>query len=312
MLKEQSGSTWRSLFAATFAALSLTAGLASAQEAASAATAPSEDETAIRASAEAYEKAFAAADAKALAAAFSEDGELTVETGRTFKGRDAIEQEYAAVFADRAGAKIDVQIESIKFLSPDVAVESGTAQAESKSAAGGPGTKYTAVHVKRDGKWLLANVNESRAAAPRDKERLAALAFLVGEWKADLNAGKTFESRCEWMPGQSFLKRTFSVKEKGQELSSGTQIIGYDPVAAQIVSWTFDSSGGFGHELWELQGGRWRISASNILPDGGTSLATNYLTKGNNDVFTWQSVERSLNDQLLPDTALVRVERVSE
>ena len=312
MLKKHFEATWRGAFAVTLVALSLASGLASAQEAGSTAAAPSEDEAAIRASAEAYEKAFAASDAKALAAAFSEDGELTVETGRTFKGRDDIEQEYTAIFADRAGAKIDVQIESIKFLSPDVAVESGTAQAESKSSASGPGTKYTAVHVKRDGKWLLANVNESRAAAPNDKERLAALAFLVGEWKAELGAGKTYESRCEWMPGQGFLKRTFSVKEKSQELTSGTQIIGYDPLAGQIISWTFDASGGFGHELWEQNGGRWRISASSILPDGGTSLSTNYLTKGDNNSFTWQSVERSLNDQLLPDTALVRVERISE
>ncbi len=312
MFQKHAPATWRGNFIASFAALSLFVGLARAQEATAPANATSDDEAAIRATADAYEKAFAASDAKALAAAFSEDGELTVETGHTFKGRDEIEREYSAIFADRAGSKIDVQIESIKFLSPDVAVETGTAQAESKSSASNTGTKYTAVHVKRDGKWLLANVNESRAAAPIEKEPLAALAFLVGEWKANLDAGKTYESRCEWMPGKGFLKRTFSVKDQGKELTSGVQIVGYDPLASEIVSWTFDSSGGFGHELWESHGGRWRISASSVLPDGGTGLSTNYLTKGDDNSFTWQSVERSLNDQLLPDTALVRVQRVSE
>ncbi len=48
------------------------------------------------------------------------------------------------------------------------------------------------------------------------------------------------------------------------------------------------------------------------MPDGGTSLADNYLTKVNGNTFTWQSVERSLNRQLLPDTAEVSVQRVSE
>ncbi len=271
-----------------------------------------EDEAAIRASAKAYEKAFADADAKALAAMFAEDGELIDVTGRTFKGRDELEQDFAAIFADRPGAKVEVQIDSIKFLSPDVAIETGIAKGQSNSRPAGPPTKYTAVHAKRNGKWLLTNVNESHPATSNDSEQLADLSFLIGEWKADLGAGKVYQMRCEWMPEKSFLKRSFNVQENGKELSAGTQIIGYDPLADQIVSWTFDSSGGFGHEMWDDQGGRWRVTASSILPDGSTSLATNYLTKGDNNSFTWQSVERSLNDQLLPDTTVVRVERVSE
>ena len=47
------------------------------------------------------------------------------------------------------------------------------------------------------------------------------------------------------------------------------------------------------------------------MPKIGTSLATNLLNKINDNTFTWRSVDRSLNDQLLPDTAEVRVERVA-
>lgn len=273
------------------------------------AAATSADEAAIRASAEAYEKDYAAGNAKALADAFMSDGELVDSNGRTIKGREAIEKEFADIFSHQAGAKVKVKIDSIKFLSPDVAIESGMAQASSQSAPSPAPVQYTAVHVKRDGRWLLANVNES-ASSPSDAQaRLEPLAFLVGDWHADLGDGKTYKLQCQWLPGGTFLNRTFQVLEGDKQLTSGTQIIGFDPMIGQICSWTFDSSGGFGHEIWESYGYGWRIQASSVLPDGASGLATNYLKKGGPDSFTWQSKERSLNDQLLPDTALVRVVR---
>ncbi len=273
---------------------------------------PTADEAAIRATAENYEKAFAAGDAKALADQWAEDGELTDSNGRNFKGREAIEQEFGDIFANRPGATVKVDIKSLKFVSPDVAVESGTARAKAKDGAVGEPVQYTAIHVKRDGKWQLENVTETRSSLPNTSSRLADLSWLVGEWQATLGDGKSYRLRCQWMTDQTFLRREFSVQQGNEPLSSGTQIIGWDPILGQIVSWTFDSSGGFGHELWENQDGRWRIAASSILSDGATGLSTNYLTKTNDDTFTWQSVERSLNDQLLPDTAQVRVDRVSQ
>jgi uncharacterized protein (TIGR02246 family) len=272
----------------------------------------SSDEAAIRASAEDYVKAFNAADAKAIAAAWIAEGELHDAAGRAFQGRDEIEQEFTQIFADQPGAEIDVNIDSIKFLNPDVAVETGSSHARSKKGSAGPPIKYSAVHVKRDGQWKLANVTEARVAVPSGAQRLAGLAFLVGEWKASLGEGKTYRMKCQWLPDKSFLSRTFTVSDGEQTLSSGTQIIGWDPILNQIVSWTFDSTGGFGHEIWQDTGSRWEVDASSVLPSGQTALAINHLVPLSNDAFTWQSVERSLGDQLLPDTSLVRVERVSE
>jgi uncharacterized protein (TIGR02246 family) len=273
------------------------------------ATAVSADESTIRSGTKEYEKAFNAGDAKALAAMFAPDAELVDERGKTFKGREQIEGEFAAIFAQQPGAKLQIHCDAVKFLSPEVAIETGTASGETKDGTTSAGTKYSSILVKVDGKWLISNVNEARASTLVGDERLAKLKFLVGNWKADLGEGKTYKSSCQWMPGENFLSRNFSVQQNGQTLSSGTQIIGFDPVVGQIVSWTFDSSGGFGHEIWEETSGRWRIAASSVLPDGATSLATNYLTKLNGNTFTWESNERSLNDQLLPDTAVVRVER---
>ncbi len=301
----------RSLLAAASAVV-LLAAATPAQQTATQQTATATltaDEAAIRASAEAYEKDFAAGNAKALADAYLSDGELVDPSGRTIKGREAIEKEFADIFHHLAGAKVSVKIDSIKFLSPDVAIETGSAQVSSKSAPSPAPVKYTAVHVKRDGAWKLANLNESAASPTDAQSRLEPLAYLVGDWHADLGAGKTYKLECKWMPGETFLSRRFQVLEGDKELASGTQIIGFDPMIGQVCSWTFDSAGGFGHEIWEAYGNGWRIQASSVLPDGGSGLATNFLSKGGPDSFTWQSTERSLNDQLLPDTALVRVVR---
>jgi uncharacterized protein (TIGR02246 family) len=275
-------------------------------------SAPSGDEAAIRASSADYEKTFNKGDAKAVAAFWTSDGELVDETGRVLKGREAIEKEFATIFADQAGAQIEVHTDSIKFLTPEVAIESGTTRARSANTPAGPPVKYTAVLVKGDGKWLLSNVSESPANGTSNARNLASLDWLVGEWKADLGDGKTYRMSCQWMPEKSFLSRTFSATEGDRTLSSGTQIIGWSPLIGGVVSWTFDSSGGVGHEMWEDHGNRWRIDASSLLADGQTSLATNLMNKIDDNTFTWRSVERSLNEKLLPDTAEVRVQRVSK
>jgi uncharacterized protein (TIGR02246 family) len=295
--------------AIAIAALNSAASRAAGQDAPAAA---SSDEADIRAAAEAYEKAYAAGDSKTLAAMFTEDAELTDPSGRTIEGREAIGAEFATTFAREPGGKIDVRIDSIKFITPDVALESGTAQSSSSDGRAAAPVRYTALHVKRNGTWLLQSVNEKPSSTAADSDPLNALAFLIGSWRAQVGAGKTYELECQWMPGNKFIQRQFSIVEGATPINSGVQVIGFDPVLGQIVSWTFDSTGGFGHELWEREDGRWRIQASSTLPDGGSALATNFLTPGDNDSFTWQSVDRSLNGQLLPDTAVVRVKRVAK
>jgi uncharacterized protein (TIGR02246 family) len=268
------------------------------------------DEAAIRASAEAYAKAYNAADANTLAALWTADAEYVDDLGQEFHGRDAIVRELSSTWSDQPGTKLELTVSSIRQLAPDVALETGTSRAKPAEGNPTPGVKYTAVHVKRDGKWLVSNVTESRHVPATNEPYLQDLAWLEGEWKAEAG-GKTTTFQCDWMPNKSFLRRSFTVKEKDQTISSGTQIIGWDPQLVTIVSWTFNSDGGVGRELWSQAGQRWTIEASSTLRDGSTSLATNILMKLDDNTFSWQSVERSLNGDLLPDTAIVRVKRVA-
>ncbi len=89
----------------------------------------SDDEAAIRKSDDAYTDAYNKHDAKALAALWSPEAVyVDPETGEQAVGREAIEKEFAETFAGSKDAKLEVDVKSIKFLSPNVAVESGTAQ----------------------------------------------------------------------------------------------------------------------------------------------------------------------------------------
>src|SRR5262249_4115213 len=72
----------------------------------------------LKASATEFEKAFNAGDAKAIAAQFTENAEAVDEDGEVIEGRDKIEARFAELFKDHPKAKIEVELTSLRKLSP--------------------------------------------------------------------------------------------------------------------------------------------------------------------------------------------------
>jgi uncharacterized protein (TIGR02246 family) len=275
----------------------------------------SEDEAAIRKSDDAYTDAYNKHDAKALAALWSPEAiYVDPETGEQAVGREAIEKEFAETFAGLKDAKLEVAVKSIKFLSPNVAVESGTARVVRPKEEPDEST-YSALFVKREGKWLLDRVTEEEAAAPSapppsNYEHLKDLEWMVGSWiDNDEDDNATIQTDCDWTKNKNFMHRSFAVVVGDQVNMAGMQIIGWDPIAKQIHSWVFDSDGGFGEGKWTHKGNRWLIQQSGTLPDGSKSSAVNIIKKINDDSFTWQTVQRSVNGDLLPDIDEVTIVR---
>ena len=60
-------------------------------------------------------------------------------------------------------------------------------------------TDYTAVHVKRDGQWLLDRVSEVEEPPPPPShyEQLKELEWMVGSWIDD-DEGDVIQTDCEW------------------------------------------------------------------------------------------------------------------
>ncbi len=140
-------------------------------------------DAAIRASAEAFVKAFNRGDAKAVAALWTANGTMADDRGEILRGRKAIEDQYAAFFKAYPGAKMEVSVKSIDFPAPSMAVEDGTAQVVVRQAVPPVASRYTAVHVQEDGKWLMASVRETTIPLSSNFSRLAELGWLIGTWE---------------------------------------------------------------------------------------------------------------------------------
>ncbi len=81
-----------------------------------------EAKVAIAKHARAFIEAFHNGDAKALAAFWTPDGDLIDQTGRRLQGRAAIARSLAAQFAEHKGLKLRIESDSLRFVTPDVAV----------------------------------------------------------------------------------------------------------------------------------------------------------------------------------------------
>ena len=90
------------------------------------------EEKAIRASAEEFLTAFNKGDAKRIGALWTIDCEYVDETGRIFRGRDAIEKEYAAFFAANPGLKMENSISSVKVIGGHSAIEAGASDRQER------------------------------------------------------------------------------------------------------------------------------------------------------------------------------------
>jgi len=253
-----------------------------------------------------YLQAFNRHDAAALAAHWSPTAEnVDLDSGETTRGRAAVEAVFATLFEEDAEATIDIDVESIRPLRDDVAVVDGVSRiAFTESAAphgaaassGAAGSRFSAVVVKRDGRWLLESVREASIAAPAAAtgRPLDALDWLVGAWE-DFGEGVTAGTDCFWSPGRAFLVRRHVVTidppatvrpVAGDDSVPGllppgtgptgtrrelTEIIGWDAERGRIRSWLFTSDGRFAEATWIRERDAWRVRYEGGGPDAALS-----------------------------------------
>jgi uncharacterized protein (TIGR02246 family) len=257
-----------------------------------------------------YMAAYNKGDAKAVASFFAEDADYIDADGQLTKGRAEIEKLLATAFQENPGAKLEISVDDVKQLTPDVVVTRGVATVSPESGAA-EATRFQVIRVKKEDQWQISHLTETPAPAPSAYSQLQALEWLVGSW-TDKAGDQTVETKIDWAASKNFLTRTFKVHENEQEETDGWEIIGWDPDRQQIRSWIFDSNGGFGESTWSNDGEHWLIKASNTLPDGGHSTAENVLTRVDDNTFTWESQNRTLNGELQPSIEKVEVQRVSQ
>lgn len=268
------------------------------------------EEKSVRASAESFTKLYNAHDAGGLAALFASKAEMIDEEGRVVKGQAAIEKAFAEVFQEHPQISMVVNVESVRVLTPVLAIEEGTVTSKDSPDDPESATVYVAIHVKTDGQWRLACVRDWDAppAEPTPNDHLQELAWMVGEW-IDESPGSAVHSVCNWHDNGNFLMQEYQVNIGGVVAMSGTTRIGWDAVARQFKSWVFDSHGGHSMGAWSWDGERWIVKMQGATARGEVGSSTNYYRRIDDETIAWGSFDRLIDGERQEDIPEIIVKR---
>ena len=270
----------------------------------------SNDRAAIGQAVQAYVRAYNNHDAKALADLWLPDGVyMNRGSDEQVAGREALERDFATHFARWPDAKLEVQTESVEFVSPNVAVEQGKAivlLGEIEPIK----SHYSAVYIEREGRWLIDRVSEEQdpLELQSNYDHLKQLEWMIGTW-VDHEGGEVVKTECQWSRNKNFLVRAFSVSVGGELELSGMQLVGWDAARKEIRSWVFDSEGGFAEGEWSPVGDRWLVKTTATLPDGVTASSTSVFQSLDDNSFSWQKVNRVVDGEILPNISEIIIVR---
>lgn len=268
------------------------------------------DEKEIRNIVQSYQESYNKQNAAKLTAQWAPDATYTNPvTGESAEGREAIEKLFMEKFAESKNRHLEITIKNIEFPNADEAIENGVMKVTVEDQPVQQ-VAYQARYVRENGKWLVKAINEIELQeAPSHFEQLKDLAWIVGKWKdSDDNVDIFFDTH--WDKYKNFITQHFEMKIYGQNDIEGKQIIAWDSVKDVIRSWVFDSDGGFGEGTWEKMDKRWYATMHFTLSDGRIASSINIYTPIDNHSYTFASVEREVDGEILPDMNPVTVEKI--
>lgn len=269
------------------------------------------EEATLKAQIAALSKSIAEGDAKAISSYWAADGDYIGADGVIVKGKDQLEKMFAALASVNGRHQIDLVPQSTRIVSNNVAMTEGIVKRNNGDDGPMPETRFSLVYVKRDGKWQISRATETPFVANENEAPLQSLSWMLGEWSAEGSGGGSVHMKAEWVANKNFITCTYVLKKTADaQTVESKQVIGWDPRSEQIVSWHFDSNGGFGYGSWMQKGKEWLVDATGVDHDGCTTNATNVISLGDANNFTWQSVNRSINGVGFNDTAPLKVHRV--
>ncbi|HEV2971675.1 MAG TPA: SgcJ/EcaC family oxidoreductase [Pirellulales bacterium] len=268
-----------------------------------AAASDKEELDAIRAAAKAYVKALEQGNPDSLTSAWTSDGDYVDAAGRSFKARDLIATEF---HKGTGGHRRDLQatIDRVRLITPEVAVEDGHIQRAAAPGEPPLRSRYTAVWVKRDSRWLLDSLREAALSQPTVNPRLAELKWLLGDFAGSSLDGMQMIVSGSMSSDGNFLLREFFVTLPDGARRRASQRIGWDPLAGGFKSWTFHSDGGYGEGVWKRQGDVWLVNNNGVSPEGKRSSKTTIYSKINDESMIVASVGAMVEDQAEPDVKL--------
>jgi len=282
----------------------------------------SDDEKAIRAAGVAYQDALTKGDGKALAALWTADGDIVDAHGAVMKGRDTMALTTPPASSAQTPA-FRIHDTSLRFLTPDVALEDGMIDILVPGAATPLVGRFSATWVRQGGAWKIAGLREAQLPGTTGSAQLADLDWMVGDWTVVDNAPPeskaaprpAMEVSVRWNAGHTFLLRDMKITPAATNGSEPvpplhvTQRIGWDPLSRQIRSWVFSADGGHGEAFWSRDGNAWVARTTAVLPDGSQTASLNVYTYDGKDRCTWQSFHTHAGGEHLPPVNMTMIRK---
>jgi uncharacterized protein (TIGR02246 family) len=261
------------------------------------------DRAAVRARTREFLDALAKGDAREAAAFWTPTGEY-VRGDLTLRGRANIGKAYAEHFKTKRPGTVNVEDESIRFLSDDTAVQEGVFVVKRPNPAETTRSDFSALMVRSGGKWLFGQLRESP-----DAPSLQELAWLVGTWTFPAD-GAEARMVVEWAEGKKYLLcRT--LRGPDDRDVTATQILAVHPGTGAVQSWTFESDGSLGEAVWSRTDKGWAAKVKSVTADGEKVTATTTLTPVDENTFTFQTTGRTVDGEKAPDIGPVKVTRAA-
>ena len=275
---------------------------------------PADEIAGLRQLAEDFIVSFNEKDAAAVAALFTEDGEISNQKGTALiTGREEIQTHYAEMFAEKDAPKVAIEVETVRMVGPGLAVEDGMFHF-TKPDEDNPvrSDNYAAVLQKNaGGEWHIAStriLGDSTGAAGN----LADLAeVLKGDWtcqSGDLRLDMAFG----WDDSGNYLiGQMLATRADAKPLSTSIRF-GWDAARKTISCWTFDDEGGFAKADWTPSEEGWLVRTEGTTAEGEFMSSNQQLNFESKDVFIWAGKDRLVDGKHLPDSRLRVVRQAPE
>jgi uncharacterized protein (TIGR02246 family) len=254
-------------------------------------------------------------DAAALAALFTEVGEITdLDATDVTTGRADIQARYEAIFAAPDAAQIAIEVDSVRLVGKDLAIEDGTVHATPAGDDPVPTSMtYTAVLQKgEDGVWRIASTRDRGDASDVAGELAGLAKQLKGDWTA-MRDGLRLDIAFGWDDSGNYLIGDMLATAADAKPLKTTIRIGWDPARKTITWWTFDDGGGFAKGDWTpVDDNSWLIRTEGVTAEGEVTSANQTLAFDGNDAFVWTAGERLVDGEKQPDVKMRVVRQTPE
>jgi uncharacterized protein (TIGR02246 family) len=270
----------------------------------------------LRQTSEKFVTAYNQKDAAALAALFTQNGEIIdLSPQDVISGQEDVKAHYQEIFADQDTSAIAVEVNSVRLVDANLAIEDGVFHLSPTGDDDAPkqSTAYTAVLIKDTaGAWQIASTRNLKDVTEAPGQLAPLASVLKGEWTSRTSDGVQLDLAFGWDSSGKFLTGEMLTTTADAEPQQGTIRIGWDAARKSIVSWMFDAAGGSTHGVWTPTDTGWLIRSEGTTAEGETLNASQDLTTEGENTLIWAATNRIIDGEKQPDSTLRIVRQAPE